>query len=992
MMRSTKKVSFQFDGKKYVGYEGDTLASALIDNGVFLVGRSFKYHRPRGIISSGSEEPNAIVQLESGNITEPNVRATEIQIYKGLNATSQNNWPTLNYDFGSINDLLSRFFPAGFYYKTFMWPPKFWEKYEFFIRRAAGLGKSPTIDDPDKYEHLHYHCDVLIVGGGISGLYATKLAAKANLKVLLVEQNPELGGEYLNVDKLQPHLKIKLDNFNLLKSHTDLIENVKKLSDQGNLKIIKNTTVFAYMHSNYLLACQKINKKNLRQVIWKIRANKVILATGSIERFLTFHNNDRPGIMLANSARKYLNHYSSTIGKEIVIFTNNDSAYLAAIDCINNGINIQAIVDIRKDSNGDLVKKVKSIGVKIFFNHAIINTKGRRKINSVIISELNENLEKTIGNHKKISCKLLLVSGGWTPSVHLFSQSRGKLIYRESDATFIPHKSFQEEISIGACNGTFELNDIFEEIFSKMTKILSEFGKNIDKKWKENSVKNIFHDKIKHLWIVPSDRHFGKTKMFVDFQNDVTAKDIKLALKEGYKSIEHIKRYTTTGMATDQGKISNINALGIVSKFSGIPIHKLGTTTFRLPYTPVTFGAMAGRHVKEFFDVKRTTPIHQWHLKNGAKFEDVGQWKRPWYYPKGKETMGQAVTREVKATRDSLSILDASTLGKIDIKGRDSSELLNRVYTNKWSKLAIGKCRYGVMLGDDGMVIDDGVTTRLGENHYLMTTTTGNASSVLAKLEDWIQTEWPELKVFLTSVTEQYSTISLNGPNSKKVLKKICPSLDLSIEKFPHMSYQNAEIDNHIIRIMRISFSGEMCFEINVPSSYGQFIWELCMKHGKEFNITPYGTEAMHVLRAEKGFFIVGQETDGTITPVDLGLNWIINRDKYDFIGKRALYRSDTIRKDRKQLVGILPKNQNESLEEGAQLVETVTEPPMKIVGHVSSSYYSPNLKRNFALALVKGGLENIGKTLYAPMANKTIEVTISNPVFIDPKGERINN
>ena len=519
--------------------------------------------------------------------------------------------------------------------------------------------------------------------------------------------------------------------------------------------------------------------------------------------------------------------------------------------------------------------------------------------------------------------------------------------------------------------------------------MLTEFGKKIDVKSRINSEK-IFYDKLKHLWIVPSNKHFGRTKMFVDFQNDVTAKDIKLALREGYRSIEHIKRYTTTGMATDQGKIGNINALGIISDLSGVPIHKLGTTTFRLPYTPVTFGAMAGRHIKEFFDVERTTPMHQWHVDCGAKFEDVGQWKRAWYYPIENEGILQAVNREVKATREGIGILDASTLGKIDVKGRDASEFLNRVYTNAWSKLDIGKCRYGLMLGDDGMVIDDGVTSRLGENHYVMTTTTGNAASVMSKLEDWLQTEWPELKVYLTSVTEQFATISINGPYAPQLMKKLCPNHDFSKDNFPHMSFQNIEIDGVHCRVMRISFTGEMCYEINVPSSYAKALWQKCFNSGQEYNITPYGTEAMHVLRAEKGFIIVGQETDGSVTPIDLDMSWIVSKKKYDFIGKRALYRSDTIREDRKQLVGIFTKDPNEVLEEGAQLVEKITPLPMKMVGHVTSSYYSPNLGRSIALALVKEGLKKKGLSIFAPMPNKTIEAEITNPVFIDPSNERL--
>ncbi len=983
----SKKISFTFDGKKYFGKENHSLAEALLDNGIFLLGRSFKYHRPRGLISAGSEEANAIVQLETGNITQPNVRATEITLYEGLKAKSQNHWPTLNLDIGSINDFLSRFFPAGFYYKTFMWPPKFWEKYEYFIRRAAGLGKSPTEHDPDKYEHFHYHCDVLIVGGGISGLYAAELAAKANLKVLVLEQYPKLGGEINNQGKVSAN-KFRESDQNII------YQNIfSKLEKFDNIKIVTSTTVFAYMHNNYLLASQKTNNTKIREIIWKIRTKKVVLATGSIERPLTFHNNDRPGIMLSHSARKYANK-GIDLGKNIIVFTNNDYAYEAAIDfkLINNENNV-TVIDIRNNSKGDLIKEAKSLGIKILFNHVVTNTKGRKRINSVFVHKIDNEKNKIIDNYGKISCDILCVSGGWSPTVHLFTQSRGKLIFRESDATFIPNESFQNEISVGACNGTYALEEILEEIDNKMSNLLSSFKIDIKNNNHPslNKIKKIFYDKMKHLWIIPSNINFKKTKMFVDFQNDVTAKDIQLALKEGYRSIEHVKRYTTTGMATDQGKTSNINALGIISKLTDTPIHKLGTTTFRLPYTPVTFGALAGRHVKEFFDVERTTPMHQWHLDNKAKFEDVGQWKRAWYYPINNENMHQAVNREVKATRKGIGILDASTLGKIDIKGRDANEFLNRVYTNSWSKLGIGKCRYGLMLGDDGMVIDDGVTSRLGENHYVMTTTTGNAASVMSKLEDWLQTEWPELKVFLTSVTEQFATISINGPFATNLMQKLCVNFDFSYENFPHMSFKNIEIGGVNCRVMRISFTGEKCYEINIPSSYAQSLWSKCFEIGKDFNITPYGTEAMHVLKAEKGFVIVGQETDGSVTPVDLDMSWIVSKKKYDFIGKRALYRSDTVREDRKQLVGILTKDPNIILEEGAQLVEEISKPPMKMIGHITSSYHSPNLGRSIALALVKEGLKKKGKTIYAPMPTKTIEVEICDPVFIDPLNERLS-
>ena len=862
-----------------------------------------------------------------------------------------------------------------------MWPPKFWKTYEYFIRRAAGLGHAPKKDDPHKYEHYHYHCDTLVIGGGVSGLYAAKIAAAKNLKVLLVEQEDQLGGAILSSNNHEN----KINTNSQTEWKNKILDELKKLK---NVKIITSTTLFAYMHYNYLLAIQDLqpnngkNKKNsIRQVVWKIRAKKVILATGSIERPLTFNNNDRPGIMLANSVSKYLNGYGVNLGKEIVIFTNNDSAYQTAMDFHHQNINIAAIVDVRNDIEGDLPKTVKKLGIKIYSGSIISNTTGRRKIKTVHIKKINDT------NVEIINCDLLCMSGGWTPTVHLFTQSRGKLKFRDEDSCFVPDQAYQKTISIGACNGTFDLKNILKETYTSVNDFLNEEEKILDGELYDAEKINI--GKQENAWIVNKE-NISKSKMFVDFQNDVTAKDIKTALSEGFQSIEHVKRYTTNGMATDQGKTSNVNALGIISELTGQDISDLGTTTFRLPYTPVTFGAMAGRFVKEFFDVERTTPIHSWHVDNNALFEDVGQWKRPWYYPKNNETMDEAVNREVKATRDSLGILDASTLGKIDLKGRDVSEFLNRIYTNAWSKLAVGKCRYGIMLGDDGMVIDDGVTTRLGDHHYLMTTTTGNAASVMSKLEDWLQTEWPELEVYLTSVTEQFGTISLNGPNSRKIVELLFPDQDFSSEIFPHMSFKNLEIDKVSCRVMRISFTGEICYEINIPASYALSLWNKCIQLGKDFNITPYGTEAMHVLRAEKGYIIVGQETDGSVTPVDLDMNWIVSKKKYDFIGKRALIRSDTIKEDRKQLVGILTVDPSIVLEEGSQLVEVETSLPMPMVGHITSSYYSPNLGRSIALALVKSGTKKKGVKLIVPTVNRSVEVEITNPVFIDPENERL--
>jgi sarcosine oxidase subunit alpha len=986
----TTNVAFKFNGKTYYGFKGDTLASALLSNDVHLVGRSFKYHRPRGIMTAGSEEPNAIVQTNDNTaLTEPNVRATEIEIYDGLEASSQNCWPNVNFDIGGINNFLSPLLPAGFYYKTFMWPASFWEKYEYVIRHSAGLGKSPTKPDPDIYDHRYIHCDVLVIGAGIAGIMAAKTAAKNNLKTLLLDEKTELGGSTIYQDS--DHIKI-----NDQSSSTWLENEITELEKLNNLEIKTRTSVAAYHGYNYLLARENLtdhlsinDKQNkIRQRLLKIRAKKVIVATGSLERPLVFNNNDRPGIMLSSAIKRYADYYGVATGQKNIFFTNNDAAYESAIALNNKGIKVKAIIDIRENPNSEFTKEAEKLDIKIYRNHTVVDTHGYKKLNKISIMELSKD-GQSFTNTSKISldCDCLGMAGGWTPAVHLFTQSGGKLKFRDKDQVFIPNKYPSDQISIGSCNGDFEL----DEIINNTSKNLKEFL-NINKTdYDDLNVKCPKDREIRNIWLLPSHRILGKTKPFVDYQNDATANDIKLALREGFRSIEHVKRYTTTGMGTDQGKLGNMHALGIIADTAGIKVEELGTTTFRPPYTPLTFGTMVGRNVGEYFDAFRRTPMNDCHIENKAEFENVGQWKRAWYYPQNNETMHEAVQRESKAARDSAGILDASTLGKIDIQGTDASEFLNRVYTNAWSKLAIGKCRYGLMLNEDGMVFDDGVTTRLEENHYIMTTTTGGAANVLGKLEDYLQTEWPELDVYLSSVTDHYATASVCGPNSKKILNKIIPDLDLSDENFPHMSFKNAKIGTIKCRVMRISFTGEHSYEINVQANFGKSLWEKCMEAGQEFKITPYGTETMHLLRAEKGFIIVGQDTDGTMTPIDLQMDWIVSKKKYDFIGKRSLYRSDTIKEDRKQLVGLITDNPSDVLEEGAQIVANTNATPVEMLGHVTSSYYSPNLNKSIALAVVRNGKNMMGQKLFIPMENKNINVTIVDPVFFDKENVRLN-
>ena len=986
----TSRISFKFNGKTFYGFKGDTLASALLANDMHLVGRSFKYHRPRGIMTAGSEEPNAIVQVGNDKaITEPNVRATEIEIYEGLEATSQNCWPSVNFDIGGINNFLSPLLPAGFYYKTFMWPASFWEKYEHVIRHSAGLGKSPTEPDTDIYDHRYVHCDVLVIGAGISGIMAAKTAAQNGFKTLLLDEKTELGGTTI----YQNSNNFKVDN----KISSEWLSNeINELKKLDNLEIKTRTSVASYHGYNYLLARENLTdhlseneKQNkIRQRLLKIRAKKVIVATGSLERPLVFDNNDRPGIMLSSAIKKYADYFGVICGRKNIFFTNNDTAYESAISLFKKGINVKAVIDIREKSESSIVKEAEKLGIKIYWSHTIVDTHGYKKLKKISIMELSTDGQSFTGSNKTIlECDCLGMAGGWTPAVHLFTQSGGKLKFREEDQVFIPNIYPSEQISIGSCNGDFELDKIIKNSSDSLKDFLETAKTDFD----NLSVVTSNETNKKNIWLLPSDKIIGKTKPFVDYQNDATAKDIKLALREGFRSIEHVKRYTTTGMGTDQGKLGNMHALGIIADTTGVKMGEVGTTTFRPPYTPLTFGTIVGRNVGEYFDAFRRTPMNDWHIDNKAKFENVGQWKRAWYYPQSNETMHEAVQRESLATRKSAGILDASTLGKIDIQGSDASEFLNRVYTNAWSKLGIGKCRYGLMLNEDGMVYDDGVTTRLGENHYIMTTTTGGAANVLGKLEDYLQTEWPELDVYLTSVTDHFATATIGGPNSKKILNKLVPDLDFSDENFPHMSFKEAMISKIKCRIMRISFTGELSYEINIQANYGESLWNQCIDAGKEFNITPYGTETMHLLRAEKGFIIVGQDTDGTMTPIDLQMDWIVSKKKYDFIGKRSLYRSDTMKEERKQLVGLITENPKEVLEEGAQLVAELNQSPVEMLGHVTSSYFSPNLNKSIALAVVRGGKNMMGKKLYVPMEDRAINVTIVDPVFLDKENKRLN-
>ena len=986
----SKPLRFVFNGRAYQGYQGDTLASALLANGLHLVGRSFKYHRPRGIMTAGPEEPNALVQLGVGGRTEPNLRATQVELFEGLTASSVNCWPSVEHDIGTVNHLFSRLFPAGFYYKTFMWPRGFWKKvYEPVIRRAAGLGRAPREADPDRYDKTHAHCDVLVVGGGPAGLAAALAAGRTGARVILADEQQEFGGSLLG----------ERQTIDGRPAPDWIAATVAELAAMPEVRLLPRTTVFGYYDHNFLMMLERITDhrpngdRGPRQRLWKLRARQVVLATGAIERPLVFADNDRPGVMLAAAARTYVNRYGVAPGRRAVLFTNNDSAYRAALDLAKAGIEMAAVVDLRTDPRGPLATEVRDRGIRVMGGHAIVGVSGSRRVTSVSVAPLDASGERIAGAAQPVPCDLVLNSGGWNPTVHLFSQSRGTLRYDADLAAFVPDRSVQQERSAGAAKGSFALAACLAEGFAAGAEAARAAGFDSDTGRAPEAAPEPEETAAKPVWLVPSEKPVGRGgKPFVDFQNDVTAADVLLAAREGYRSVEHLKRYTTTGMGTDQGKTSNVNALAILAATLNQDIPAVGTTTFRPPYTPVTIGAFSGYDRGDLLDPIRRTPIHSWHESMGAKFENVGQWRRPWYYPRPGETMQDAVNREVKAVRTGVGIIDASTLGKIDIQGPDAVTLLNRVYTNAWNKLEIGRCRYGPMLGEDGMVIDDGVTTRLGEHHYLMSTTTGNAARILAWLEEWLQCEWPDLKVYCTSVTEQWATVAINGPMSRRLLAELTDDIDLSAEAFPFMSVREGHVAGIPARVFRISFTGELSFEVNVPASRGLALWQALMAAGEKYGITPYGTEAMHVLRAEKGYIIVGQETDGTVTPYDLGMDWIVSKTKGDFLGRRSLARSDTARPDRKHLVGLLTDNPNEVIPEGGQIVaELRDQPPMIMIGHVTSSYYSPNVGRSIALALVKNGRNRMGETVFVPLTDRVIRATVTEPRFFDPEGSRLN-
>ena len=970
--RIDRSISWRFtvDGQEYTGHPGDTIASALLANGRVSVGSSLYEDRPRGIVSAGVEEPNALLKVAArfpGHVAESMLPATAVSLVDGLSAEFLN-----------------------------------------------GLGRLDPAEDRAEYDKKYVHTDVLVVGGGVSGLAAAREAVRTGARVILIDDQPELGGSLLS-GSTAPELAESIEG----KTALEWIADVEaELVSAAECTVLNRTTAFGSYDSNYVIAAQ--NRTDhlsspaapgvSRQRIWHIRAKQVVLAPGAHERPLVFENNDRPGIMLASAVRSYLNRYAVVAGKRVVIGTTNDSAYLLATDLQAAGFKVAAVVDARPTISAKAAQAAES-GIRVLVGSAVADTSGGGedgRIDGVTIRSIDNDGEVTSGV-ERLDCDLLAISGGWSPVVHLHSQRQGKLRWDDELAGFVPSSVVKDQQVVGSGRGSYELADCLAEGISAGAAAAIAAGFSTDVVPSELKAP-VASAPTRQLWLVPGQTgNAGEWRHhFVDFQRDQTVADVLRSTGAGMRSVEHVKRYTSISTANDQGKTSGVNAIGVIAaalKQAGEAgtegsrsIGEIGTTTYRAPFTPVAFAALAGRQRGELFDPARVTSIHPWHVAQGALFEDVGQWKRPWYYPQDGEDMDTAVLRECAAVRESVGFMDATTLGKIEVRGKDAGEFLNRIYTNAFKKLAPGSARYGVMCTPDGMIFDDGVTLRLDEDRFFMTTTTGGAAKVLDWLEEWHQTEWPELDVVSTSVTEQWSTIAVVGPRSREVIAKVAPQLaengGLDAEAFPFMTFRETTLASGVqARVCRISFSGELAYEINVPTWYGLNTWEAVAAAGAEFNITPYGTETMHVLRAEKGYPIVGQDTDGTVTPQDAGMEWIVSKAK-DFIGKRSYSRTDAVRTDRKHLVSVLPVDGTFRLPEGTQLVEkgipvNPAYGPVPMQGFVTSSYHSAALGRSFGLALITNGRNRIGETLVAAVGDQLLDVVVGETVLFDAEGTR---
>jgi len=992
LINRSKAIKFTFNGKVMTGFEGDSLAASLLANDQMLMGRSFKYHRPRGVVASGGEEPNALMNLGAEGHFEPNARATTTETFGGLTATSQNHFPSLEFDVGAINSKLARFLPAGFYYKMFIHPRSFWKHvYEPIIRKSAGLGRAPKARDSDKYEHYYHFCEVMIVGGGIAGLQAAKSAAATGVRVLLVEQTAHWGGR-------APVDGATIDGI----SAEDWVhETVVALSACENVVIRHRTQGAGVYDHGYALAYERIadhtpGDGRPRHRLWRVRCKQIITATGAIERPLSFAGNDIPGVMLASAVRDYVVNYAVSPGDRTVVVTNNDDAYRTALRLKKAGLDVPVILDARAEGGGVLMAEAIAVGIRVELGRGIAKVIGSKRVTGVqICAQAGEGAVL-----EEIGCDVVAMSGGWSPVVHLWSHCGGKLFWDVDQAMFRPDPD-KPPLGIdgagfvrvaGLANGHLRSASCMVDAAIQGTAAAYNATGKV-KKIKTAEAEDAEEVPLSPVWLMPQGATYKlRSKAWLDFQNDVKVSDVQLAAQEGFESVEHAKRYTTLGMATDQGKLSNINGLAVLSKALNADIPDVGTTTFRPPYTPISMASLAGEARGELFQPIRKTAMHEWHDDHGADWEPVGGWRRPYAYLQSGETTDQAVWREVINTREKLGLLDASTLGKIVVKGPDAGKFLDMMYTNMMSNLKLGRCRYGLMCSENGFLSDDGVVARIDDQTWLCHTTSGGADRIHAHMEEWLQTEWWDWQVWVVNITEELAQVAVVGPNSRKVLEKL-GGMQVSADALPFMAWADGEIGGITCRAYRISFSGELSYEIAVPASRGLEFWEMLVEAGAEFGVMPYGTECLHIMRAEKGFIMIGDETDGTVIPQDLGLGWAISKKKEDFLGKRAQQRPFMDNPNRWQLVG-LETLDGSVLEDGSYAIakgqnangQTNTE------GRVTSTYHSPTLGKGIAMGLVHNGPDRMGEVLsFTKIGAPPVKAKIVSPVFYDPEGEKPN-
>jgi len=968
-------IEFSFNGTTYTGFSGDTLASALIANDVRLVGRSFKYHRPRGIVTAGNHEPNALVQLV-GDDDEPNVRATTLKLRPALEARSVNCWPSVNFDVGAINELLSPLFAAGFYYKTFMWPPGGWNFYAPIIRRMAGLGKAPTSVGEHRYERRFHHCDLLIVGAGVSGLVAARCASRAGVRVMLVDDGALPGGGARNLDATIDGLLVR-DWVGDVLAELDANDNV--------LRLPSTSAVGYYDHNMLTLVEAEPDVSWLHERFWKVRATQVILATGAHERPLVFANNDRPGVMLVSAVRTYIEDYAVRPGRRAVLVTNNDSAYEAVAVLLDANVEIAAFIDTREHPSPELVEMLEALSVKHYCGHAVVDVKGRSCVTGVEIAPFAD-----VGRHHPIACDLVGTSGGWNPAVHLQSQSGAKPVYSSTGACFVPGPCVQAEVSVGSCAGVFELEAALQSGFGAASRVLDQLGIAHESTDGQLKVENAPAYRIEARWELP--RLNVKQKSFVDLQNDVTSNDIRLAESEGFESVEHVKRYTTAGMGTDQGKLGNANVIGVLSETRDKPPDQIGTTTYRPPYVPVSFGVIAGNDIGPLVLPSRRTSITGWIEDTGAvMFEAGANYRRPSYFPVSGETPGDAISREALKCRQSAGMYDGSPLGKFELCGPDVLTFLNRVYTNNWHDLPVGGGRFGWMLKEDGRLLDDGVTFRIDDDRYLMFVGTGAADHAYLHLERLLQLEWPELEVYLTVVTSQWTNICVCGPNARAVLESAGVGIPLDSTGLPFMGIRQAQLADCDILLARVGYTGELSYEVNVRAGHGLRVWQALYDAGQSHDLTLIGSEASMVMRCEKGFISAGFEGDGIVNPFDAGVGWALDMNKGDFIGRRSLLKDLNVAGERPKVVGLLPNDPNYLAPDGTPLTAgKLASGEVNVVGYVTQCVYSPSLNRSVAMAVLDDGLNKLGQSITMHAVDGQMTAEITRPGFVDVKGARM--